>query len=535
MDNFTSFEWIPRNVELTIAKWMINPCSVVLIRGPRRIGKSSTVQKVASELLIQPITLYLVSDDNMMVSLTQNYFSRFHSIVHLFDVGMAIVLAVQQGQTVILDEIQNASNSLQVSLQYGIDYMAQQSLFHPLEWKNSGSLLLMGSVMSGVDDMIDNRKTPLYQRITAKITILSLNTSEMVDLFQKHNLLNNPIMMLLLQTLFRGRVHSYSIICKTDLLTEHDEVVKRYNIINEVFASELQNDCIDGYSFSVGRYGHEIALALKAMCGKRNKGEQLAAIRDTLGKSLDEAFTFVDWVLHKRYHLVEPVYSVKNLKSVKRYLLLDPMINFACSTPNTIRHSPRREDILRAICPQFEEIFFGFERFFFERWICEIIEDRYLIAKIAPIPHISSESDIPRFLPKVDFDIAGDIEIDIIVSLPVSNIIVFGSCKRFPEHNDISGLRTHCENFKNDSCFSEVLDELSLKSENLKEYLIHFNTSPCPSELLPTNANELIITLQELLQGFPVVYPNYQNLNTKNQHPISNFSPLTINQTQALA
>ena len=65
---------------------------------------------------------FIVAPDDS--SFTKSVLSKLHitDTVPLLEFGVVIVEAVRNGAVVILDEIQNASPTLQVSLQRGIDH-----------------------------------------------------------------------------------------------------------------------------------------------------------------------------------------------------------------------------------------------------------------------------------------------------------------------------------------------------------------------------------------------------------------------------
>lgn len=84
--------------------------------------------------------------------------------------------------------------------------MVQQSMFYPEQWRASGMIFLIGSIQGAVDDMIENRKNPLYERITAKITVLDCDSSEIVDFYRSNKLMGSPRKMLFLHSLFGGQL-----------------------------------------------------------------------------------------------------------------------------------------------------------------------------------------------------------------------------------------------------------------------------------------------------------------------------------------
>jgi hypothetical protein len=57
--------------------------------------------------------------------------------------------------------------------------------------------------------MIESRQSALYQRITARITIYSFDTSEVMTLYNRYQI-KDPSELLSLHTIFGGRSYPYS-------------------------------------------------------------------------------------------------------------------------------------------------------------------------------------------------------------------------------------------------------------------------------------------------------------------------------------
>ncbi len=139
--------WISRIVEPTIEKWVKTSCSVVLIRGHRHCGKSSTVQRVCENLKIPYVIIYIKTNVRDIVEefgfkLTGNK----NSVQSIFEISDLILHHIREGKILILKEIQNCCDSLQVVLQEACDRMGYEIQHHYKHWKNAGSLFLMGSL-----------------------------------------------------------------------------------------------------------------------------------------------------------------------------------------------------------------------------------------------------------------------------------------------------------------------------------------------------------------------------------------------------
>lgn len=229
---------VSRNMQATVDKWVHTPASVILVRGHRRVGKSTIVTK-SLEMHRKPfVTVYIASTDTDTLRNFQDKFQDPH--VSLMQVGLKIAEKIQQGYSVVLEEMQNASSGIQISLQQGIDHLVYWS--HTVsddKYRRAGSLFLLGSISGMLDAMIESRKAALYQRVATKITILPFNTQEIYTLFSQYGLSNCPWMMLCLHTLFGGIPYGYYITHKAGLL--HDQA-SRDAIVKKIFSSETPDD-----------------------------------------------------------------------------------------------------------------------------------------------------------------------------------------------------------------------------------------------------------------------------------------------------
>lgn len=265
MTNKDSWKWIPRSVEPTVEKWLSIHTSVVLVRGQRRSGKSSTLKHCARTLGKVVIELFVKNNLLDLVADAQRIFGD-EDIKQSFDITKAIVKSVKDGSVVLIEEIQNASNSFQVALQQACDTIAFESMHYPTMWSKCGSLFLMGSLPSLVDTMIENRRNPLFQRISAKITIYQLDTMEMVQLFSFLEI-SKAHLQLSLHSIFGGKPHAYKLAYQAGLLNGNSTDVSK--VVKEYFASELQADFTDAQGYCETEFGATLAAGIKAVCSEK--------------------------------------------------------------------------------------------------------------------------------------------------------------------------------------------------------------------------------------------------------------------------
>jgi len=413
------WEWIKRNVEPTVQKWLKTPGAVVLIRGRRRVGKSSTIKKVAKDNKLEFIDIYIKTiDDEVCLEIKEKL--QISSEVKIWNVGIEIIKAIQTGKIIILEEIQNASSSLQVSLQQGIDKMAQDFMFDPDSWNKAGGLFLMGSLPGIVDSMIESRRNALYQRIVAKITVLPFDTKEICELFKRFGLDKTPELMLCFHTLFGSLPFLYESAHRAGLL--HPNITPE-SLLKEFFASELQHGASDAEAYYKLQFGKDMAHVIKAVANNKTKSTQISYIAKKLDTDDDNAWSMLQ-DMDARYGIIKPYFCTQKGDKVLRYEIVDP--TFLIS--HTMESLYKRDDVNRDITLIDLDSLKKLEGQHLELWVKEIIEDRYLLTTEPIFPHEHFSNDTPYIEHSKWND--SNVEIDLVISIPKTKKLIFCSCKR---------------------------------------------------------------------------------------------------------
>jgi len=442
-----------------------------------------------------------------------------------FDIGNLIIKSIKNGYIVIIDEIQNASNSFQVALQQVCDTIAFDSMYYCRKWEHAGCLFMMGSVPSLVDIIIENRRNPLFQRVSAKITVYQFDAIEMTQLFE-HLGISNPSLQLSLHSIFGGKPHAYKIAYQAGLFqgdrTDMKDVVKEY------FASELQNDVYDAKGYFELEFGATLAIAIKAVFDHKDKSTQVK-------KAGNDGFQLLHNDLYCRYGVIQPCVKISNLSSIARYEVSDPLLNLIHGISSNDIAQIKREDVDRVpqIPSHLIEIMEGLH---FERWIKEIAQDRHLLCSTSCFPHLPC--GMCDFTPKIVWDIK-DVEIDILASHPVSNTLIYGSCKRNASKIDHKNLIEHVKKLEEDKMiFTKLLKHLKLKEEEgltLSRIYYHFVPSIDDTSLYSEKMKSFsacschdrihIVTLSEMLQPFRDAIQNHSNnISQSTLDPVGNKS-----------
>lgn len=457
--------WIPRSVEPTVEKWLNTKGSVVLIRGQRRSGKSSTVKYCARKLRKTLITLYCAKDCNALVKNARKTFEN-EKITCLSDIRLAILASIKSGKVVLLEEIQNSSNAFQVTLQQTCDDMSFETMYSPTEWAGAGSLFMMGSLPSLVDSIIENRKNPLFQRISAKITIYRMNTLEITYMFLSNLNITDPELKLSLYSIFGGKPHPYEVGHRAGLFQGDQTVVETVGC--KYLSTELQSNFNDASDLCRIEFGDKLSQALKAVARYKTLADQTKAIKN------DHAFSLLLDDLYMRYGVIEPVYFVHELHKFKiaRFDFAEPLLQLATSIPKRVNQIRREDDSCDLKIP--DEILAQQEAFTWERWVVEIAQDRRRLCMNSCFPFLPN-ADMCTFCPKLLWSSA-DVEIDIVAGHPSSNTLILGSCKRSSTKIDNEELLGHVLRLetKEKTAYGNLLKHLSLNPENLRKRYYHF-------------------------------------------------------------
>lgn len=457
------WQWIQRTVEPTVEKWLTKRGSVVLTRGQRRSGKSSTVKHCARRLNKGVVTFCCEEDSVKLVENAQQSFNC-NAINTQGDIKDAILKAIKSGKVVILEEIQNSSKTFQVALQQTCDDIAFETMHDPAGWRNAGCLFMMGSLPGLVDAIVENRKNPLFQRISAKITVYQMNTLEMTRLFLLNLKISDPKLKLSLYSIFGGKPHPYYVGFSAGLFQGNNSNIEQ---IAEAYLSfELQQAFSDASDLCRIEFGEKLSGALKAVAGYKTLKEQEKECQ------CNYAFSVMKDELYLRYGVIESVYEAEKLCSLEivRFDLVEPLLKLATSIAQKHRQVSR-VDVARDLTIS-EDILRQQEAFAWQRWVVEIAQDRRQLCMEPCFPFLEN-NDTCTFCPKLVWP--RDVEIDVVAGHPSTNTLIVGSCKRSSAQICNNELLGHVERLKaKRDAWQNILAHLSLRQDTLQMRYYHF-------------------------------------------------------------
>jgi len=155
-----------------------------------------------------------------------------------------------------------------------------------------------------------------------------------------------------------------------------------------------------------------------------------------------DGYKLLDDDLYRRYAVIEPCVKISDFSSIVRYEVTDPLLVLV---KEMLSSNIRREDVDRTSSIS-AKVLAQMEGFHLERWIKEIAQDRHLLCSTACFPHLLS--GVCDFTPKLVWDIPA--EIDIIASHPVTNTLIYGSCKRSYSNINHKNLMEHVKKLEDE-------------------------------------------------------------------------------------
>ena len=361
-------------------------------------------------------------------------------------------------------------------------------------------LFLIGSISDVVDEMVKNRKNPLFQRIYSKITLLPFGSLEIVRLYSFLGI-TKPSLMLSLHSLFGGKPFPYRQVYSAGLLRGNDTDILK--VVKEFFASELQQESADV------QFGPRLAKALQIVSENKQKEVQLKKIKETLKAGETEAFHILHNDLFIRYGVIEPVYSFRELNKsrIDRYEISDPLIALTehrrNSSTQTRRHDATGELFIS------ESEFHQHEGLHFQRWIVEIAQDRYLLTGCPSFPYLENSSPCvfaPRLLWDLEKEEEEEVDIDVVASQPATRTLIIGSCTRDREKISVNKLREQYDKlFSNESSMNALQKLLKLDGSAVPVRVQFYHFTPdCTSEQVTDKKGNThyVVSLTEMLAPF---------------------------------
>ena len=424
------------------------------IRGRRRIGKTALIQqalKILGEdrtsdipaLLVQlpdsnPSDFAAVFRNAVWEAGLENRIGGANSIQDLASIAAAVGSLCGAGVTVVLDEFQTCHRGplcgFASLLQAQVDRLQNQN--------PAGGLIVLGSVQTEMEALLENRKAPLFGRTTFNMTLEPWNLSTIFEVCKRHGALD-PARCLTLWTLFGGVPKYWRHFAETAGLDDIPEWTQWTKELWERLF--LRSDAPlreEGESLLRGE------LHLNTLAILRTLAERRKCTHAQLREALPEQTTLGPYLrnLTRDLGLVEkelPIFADERSKGA-RYVVSDPflsawlgVIHSACQSARILPIS----EVSERLIPKLRTL----EGHAFERMIRDASEEASRAGEtdFPMTDRLRGFWNRPRNGPET-------IEIDFIAWNEDDRRVRFGSCKRNPEGHDLKSLRTfrgHVDSF----------------------------------------------------------------------------------------
>ena len=415
------------------------------IRGRRRIGKTALIQQVLNTLREDPTggrtaLLVQIPDSNpsdfaavfrnaVLEAGLADSAGGADSIRDLPGVAASIGALCRAGAIVILDEFQvchrGPLRGFPSLLQAQVDRIQNQNA--------AGGLIVLGSVQTEMEALLENRKAPLFGRTTFSMTLGPWDLSTIFEVCERHGD-NDPSRCLTLWTLFGGVPKYWRHFAEIDGLDNIPESTQWAKELCERLFLRSDAPLREEGETLLGRELHLNALGIL-----RTLAERRICTHAQLRKALPERTSLGPYLknLTRDLGLVEkqlPVFAYEHSRGA-RYAVSDPFLSAWLAVIQSACQSARILPIAEVsgrLIPRLETL----EGIAFERMIREASEEasRTGMADFQMTDRVRGFWNRPRTGGRT-------IEIDFVAWNEDSHSVRFGSCKRSPEVHNTKSLR----------------------------------------------------------------------------------------------
>ncbi len=420
-----------RNHELTEIEKIISTdrwffCA---ISGRRRIGKTTLIQKAARSLPDRNIFYVQVpdSDERGIVHAfrealedfeeTWGTANRVDGLIRSFrDVARLIAILNRRRVIVVIDEFQYFHRK---SLAPFTSYL--QAEVDRLRDTNAGGLFVLGSIHTEMIAILDNRASPLFNRVTHKIDVGHLDFETLFELFAEHGV-SDPKHWLFLWSLFEGVPKFYRDCFDQGVLSETEGY--RQTTLRQLYfegASPLRDEAANWFLRELrGRFDSILKiLSRKGPCSLGQLKEEYKEVGG--GENAPGAYLKILIDEFRMVKKLDPVFSNQKMRRA-RYVITD---NFLSAWLDAIDRNVRMARVQPIAKPlaRTDSMLAVHEGYVFEKMIQQLTEE----ASQKDVGDFSLTDLVDGYWNKAD---GSDIEIDLVALNDDAKVVRFGSCKR---------------------------------------------------------------------------------------------------------
>ena len=396
------------------------------ISGRRRIGKTTLIQRAMAARPDLEAFYFQVpdSDERGVVQTFQDALedigessALFENVRTFLHMAAAIELLCEAGFIVIIDEFQyfhrKALSPFTSYLQHTVDNLRDTK---------TGGLFVLGSIHTEMTAVLEDRTSPLFNRVTHRIEIGHWDFATLFEMFDAHHI-EDPMHRLFLWSLFEGVPKFYRDCFEAEVLNPGENA--RQDTLAKLFfegTSPLRDEATNWFLRELrGRYDSVLKLlAYKGPCSYHELIVEYGRAGSGGEKQLSEYLR----TLIERYQMVEkrqPVFAGDRSRKA-RYAITD---NFLASWLKALarnvqiaRIRPVDHSISRA-----DEALKIQEGFGFEKMVRSLSEE----CSRRGVGDFALTDIVYGYWNKKD---GSDIEIDLVAYNDELRVVRFGSCKR---------------------------------------------------------------------------------------------------------
>ena len=412
------------------------------ITGRRRIGKTTLVQQAIVARGSTPLVYVQIPDsgDAGVLSTFVDALATFGISAEQFprprslsDMAGTIEAMVRAGIVVILDEFQYFVHRPLAEfcsyLQASVDRLAAEPN------RESGGLIVLGSIHTEMSAMLDDRTAPLYNRVTDVLDLVHWDIGSVMAVLRDHTDAA-PERLLSLWTLFEGVPKFYRDCWEQGVIDKSPEEVLQKLFFGS--SSPLRTEADNGFLRELrGRY--DTVLKFVARHPGSSHGDLVQAIRQASGDSTSQIGGYLQ-TLRGAYRLIEsrlPIFAKPTARR-RRYYLSDNFLEswLAAIAPSVAAREFRP---LPQLIAEATERLQTVEGKGLEKLAGQLYEERSR----------KGLGDFPLTTRIRGYWDKNDTEIDLVAVNETDRRLRFGTCKRSPGKliADINSFKGHIDHF----------------------------------------------------------------------------------------
>lgn len=402
------------------------------VTGRRRIGKTTLVQQALAALGSNAPIFYVqvpdsapagvlsaVADAMDTFQIDATHFPRPRSLLEL---SRTVKALAEAGTIVALDEFQYFSRKhlfeFTSHLQAVVDALAARADQVP------GGLLILGSLQTELNALLEDRSAPLFNRTTDQIELDHLDTASVTAILRAHAD-DSPERLLFLWNLFEGVPKFYRDCFEQDVLGADRTTLLRRMFFHS--SSPLRTEAENWFMSELrGRY--DVVLKYVARHPGCSHADLVTHVKNTSPDTVEQVGGYLN-ILIDKYRMVErrnPIFAKPTARRGRYYLRDNFLRSWLAALHNPVSAVNFRPE--GELVQQANDRLMDAEGHGFERLVAQLYEER----SRAGVGDFRLTSRVAGFWDR------GDTEIDLVAVDEESKAIRFGTCRRAADRLEAS-------------------------------------------------------------------------------------------------